>query len=224
MGDDAVARAKELDAYFAEHKKLIGPLHGVPISTKEHIWHKGRIANGAYICQVNKIAPEDGHLVRLAKNAGAVFHLRTNEPQTMMTGNCHNNIWGETLNGWNINLSTGGSSGGEGSAVGFKSSAIGLGTDIGGSIRIPAAFNGAYGFRPSASRLPYDGIELPGAGQESVKCVIGPLTHSIDDIDLFMDTILKQEPWDTEVDLLPLPWKKVSASKDMTVGIMWTDG
>ena len=96
MADDAIARAKELDAYFATHKKVIGPLHGVPMSTKEHIWHKGRIANGAYISQINKIAPEDSHLVRLAKNAGAVFHLRTNEPMTLMVKdtNCCTSILG----------------------------------------------------------------------------------------------------------------------------------
>ena len=81
-----------------------------------------------------------------------------------------------------------------------------------------------YGFRPSASRLPYDGIELPGAGQESIKCVIGPLTHSVQDINLFMKTTLDQKPWDTEVSLVPLPWKSVSSSKEMTVGIMWSDG
>ncbi|KAG4430759.1 hypothetical protein IFR05_013760 [Cadophora sp. M221] len=220
MAEDAIARARELDAYFAQHKKLVGPLHGVPISTKEHIWHKGRVASGAYVAQADKIAPEDSHLVRLAKNAGAVFHLRTNEPMTLMTGDCHNNIWGQTLNPWHLKLSCGGSSGGEGASIGFKSSAIGLGTDIGGSIRIPAAFNGVYGFRPSASRMPYDGIELPGAGQESVKCVIGPLANSIDDINLMMKTILDQEPWDTEVSLLPLPWKIVETSKDITIGII----
>ncbi|RDW87885.1 hypothetical protein BP5796_03579 [Coleophoma crateriformis] len=224
MAEDALARAKQLDAYFAEHGKLVGPLHGVPISTKEHIWHKGRIACGAYVSQVDKVATEDSHLVQLAKNAGAVFHLRTNEPQTLMTGNTNNNIWGETLNGSHLQLSCGGSSGGEGASIGFKSAVIGLGTDIGGSIRIPAAFNGVYGFRPSALRLPYNGIELPGAGQESIKCVIGPFANSIDDIDLFMKVALDQEPWDTEVSLLPLPWKSVESSKDITVGIMWTDG
>lgn len=93
-----------------------------------------------------------------------------------------------------------------------------------GSVRIPAAFNGVYGFRPSASRLPYDGIELPGAGQESVMCVVGPLAHSIPDINLFMKTVLDQEPWDTEVSLVPLPWKTVVPTKDITVGIMWSDG
>lgn len=99
MIDDALARAKELDAHFAKHKKIIGPLHGVPISTKEHIWHKGRVASGGYVAQVNKIASEDSHLVRLAKNAGAVFHLRTNEPQTLMvkspevSARKHKTVW-----------------------------------------------------------------------------------------------------------------------------------
>ncbi|KAL2061684.1 hypothetical protein VTL71DRAFT_7061 [Oculimacula yallundae] len=220
MYEDAIARARELDDYFVKNNKLIGPLHGVPISTKEHIWHKGRVASGAYVAQVDKIAPEDSHFVRLAKNAGAVFHLRTNEPLTLMTGDCHNNIFGQTLNPCHLKLSCGGSSGGEGASIGFRSACIGLGTDIGGSIRIPAAFNGVYGFRPSASRLPYDGIELPGSGQESVKCVIGPLAHSIDDIHLVMKTILDQAPWDTEIDLLPLPWKDIKVSTEMTVGIM----
>lgn len=96
MAEDAVARARELDIYFSKHKKIIGPLHGVPISTKEHIWHKGRVASGAYVAQINKIAPEDSHLVRLAKNAGAVFHLRTNEPLTLMVRMCEQHF----LNSW----------------------------------------------------------------------------------------------------------------------------
>lgn len=92
MTESAISQAKELDIYFAEHKKLVGPLHGVPISTKEHIWHKGRVATGAYISQGNKVAPEDSHLVQIAKSAGAVFHLRTNEPLTLMVSNTGANL------------------------------------------------------------------------------------------------------------------------------------
>lgn len=224
MSADAISQARALDAYFAKHGKLIGPLHGVPISTKEHVWHKGRIANGGYVALVDNVVPEDSHLVQLAKKAGAVFHLRTNEPQTLMAGEANNNIYGQTLNGNNLKLSPGGSSGGEGASISSHSAAIGLGTDIGGSIRIPAAFTGVYGFRPSATRMPYDGIELPGAGAESIRCVIGPLARSIDDIELMMKTTLDQKPWDVEVSLVPLPWRDVKSSKDITVGIMWSDG
>lgn len=141
-----------------------------------------------------------------------------------MTGECNNNIYGQTLNGNNRNLSPGGSSGGEGASISFKSAAIGLGTDIGGSIRIPAAFTGVYGFRPTALRMPYEGVELPGAGAESIKCVIGPLARSIEDVELMMRSTLDQTPWDTEVSLVPLPWRDVKPSKEITVGIMWNDG
>lgn len=139
-------------------------------------------------------------------------------------GETNNNITGQTLNGTHLKLSPGGSSGGEGASISFHSAAIGLGTDIGGSIRLPAANTGIYGFRPSAARMPYDGIELPGAGAESIKCVVGPLARSIDDIELMMKSTLDQKPWDVEVSLVPLPWRSVQSSKNITVGIMWSDG
>ncbi|KAK5057483.1 hypothetical protein LTR84_011483 [Exophiala bonariae] len=224
MVEDALAQARALDEYYRQHKKLVGPLHGVPISTKEHISHKGRLVHASYVALVDNVAAEDAFLVRLLKASGAVFHLRTNEPQTMMTGDTENNLTGRTKNGHNLRLANGGSSGGEGASVSFKCAAIGLGTDIGGSIRIPAAFNGCYGFRPTACRLPYGGVFLPGEGQESIRCVIGPLTRGIDDIELLMSSVLVQKPWEEELSLVPLPWKSAATSKNITIGVMWSDG
>jgi len=140
------------------------------------------------------------------------------------TGDTDNHLIGRTKNGHHLKLANGGSSGGEGASISFKCAAIGLGTDIGGSIRIPASFNGIYGFRPTACRLPYDGIFLPGEGQESIRCVIGPLTRSLDDVELLMKTALDQEPWEAELSLVPLPWRTVKKSKTITVGVMWSDG
>ena len=109
--------------------------------------------------------------------------------------------------------------------MGFKCAPLGIGTDIGGSIRAPAAFNGAYGFRPTALRNPYEGILLAGAGQESILCVVGPLaTTSVEDMELFMSAVIDQEPWDIETNLVPLPWRRVEPSKTFTVGILWDDG
>lgn len=109
--------------------------------------------------------------------------------------------------------------------MGFKCAPLGIGTDIGGSIRAPAAFNGAYGFRPTAMRNPYDGVILAGEGQESIRCVIGPLAaSSVDDLDLFMSSVIDQEPWDIETSLVAMPWKRINPNKDFTVGIMWDDG
>lgn len=109
--------------------------------------------------------------------------------------------------------------------MGFKCAPLGIGTDIGGSIRAPAAFCGAYGFRPTALRNPYDGIILAGGGQESIRCVVGPLAaQCVEDLNLFQQAIIDQEPWDLEPSLVPIPWKRLEAKKDIVIGIMWDDG
>jgi Asp-tRNA(Asn)/Glu-tRNA(Gln) amidotransferase A subunit family amidase len=109
--------------------------------------------------------------------------------------------------------------------MGFKCAPLGIGTDIGGSIRCPAAFCGAYGFRPTARRNPSSGLKLPEPGHESILGVIGPLaSQSVEDLDLFQRAALAQEPWDIETSLVPAPWRRVSPTKDMTVAIMWDDG
>jgi amidase len=82
--DEALARASDLDAHFKATGKLVGPLHGVPISVKEHIGLKGRICHSAYIAWTDNIAKEDALLIRCLKAAGAVIHVRTNEPQSLM--------------------------------------------------------------------------------------------------------------------------------------------
>ncbi|KAJ5108878.1 hypothetical protein N7456_005553 [Penicillium angulare] len=225
MADEAISRAKELDSYFERTGKLIGPLHGVPISIKEHIGLKNRTCNTGYVAWVDKVATEDAHLVRLLANAGAVFHVRTNQPQSLMHLCCSNNITGATLNPYNRTLTPGGSSGGEGASTGFKCAPLGIGTDIGGSIRVPAAFCGSYGFRPTSMRVPMAGIQVAAIGQETIHGVVGPLaSSSVEDLELFQKAVMDQEPWDDETSLVPVPWKTVAPSREMTVAIMWDDG
>lgn len=84
MIDEARVEAQKLDAYFKRTGKVVGPLHGVPISVKEMVHFKGRICHTAYIAWIDRVAPEDALLIRLLKEAGALFHVRTNEPQTVM--------------------------------------------------------------------------------------------------------------------------------------------
>ncbi|KAL2866870.1 ESCRT-II subunit protein VPS36 [Aspergillus lucknowensis] len=225
MAEKAIARARELDRHFRETGTLVGPLHGVPISVKEHIGIKGLTLNGGYATWVDDIATEDALLLQCLEKAGAVFHVRTNQPQSLMHLCCSNNLTGTTLNPWNRALSPGGSSGGEGASMGFKCAPLGIGTDIGGSIRCPAAFCGAYGFRPTAHRNPTSGLKLPEPGQESILGVIGPLaSQSIEDLELFQRAVLGQEPWDIETALVPVPWRSVKPTTNITVAIMWDDG
>lgn len=248
MVEDALAAAEELDAHFKKTGKLVGPLHGVPISAKEHMSLKGRRVHSGYVAWADNVADEDALVIRLAKAAGAVFHVRTNEPQSVMVSarvtfgillieinanqrfqqhlDCSNPIYGTTVNPYNRNLTSGGSSGGEGASLGLRCAVMGIGTDIGGSVRVPAAFCGSYGVRTTAMRNPYKGVCIPGLGQESIRCVLSPLANSIADLDLFQKVIIDQEPWEEETQLVPLPWKRREPFKtgDFTIGVIWDDG
>lgn len=100
----------------------------------------------------------ESELTKELRASGAVLYCKTSVPHTLMTGETVNHIVGYCLNPKNRNLSAGGSSGGEGALIGLKGSPLGFGSDIGGSVRIPSAFNGLFGLRPSAGRIPYEGI------------------------------------------------------------------
>jgi Asp-tRNA(Asn)/Glu-tRNA(Gln) amidotransferase A subunit family amidase len=155
----ALERAAYLDAYLAEHKKPIGPLHGLPISVKEHIGMKGLDWNGGFVSWVGKVAKDDAHILSVLWSAGCVFYVRSTQPQSLMHLETSSNLYGYveevrrvlrwantgyrvTTNPFNTTLTAGGSSGGEGALVGFRGSCLGIGTDIGGSIRGPAANTG----------------------------------------------------------------------------------
>ncbi|KAG2421812.1 hypothetical protein HFD88_005788 [Aspergillus terreus] len=226
MADAAIARAKELDAHYKKTGKLVGPLHGVPISVKEHIQIAGRTCNAGYVTWANDIATEDALLLQYLTTAGAIFHLRTNQPQSLMHLCCSNNLTGTTLNPHNRTLTPGGSSGGEGASMALRAAPLGIGTDIGGSIRAPAAFCGAYGFRPTARRNPCRGLKVPEPGHESILGVVGPLAAgSVRDLALFQEAVLDQRPWEVETGVVPVPWRRVTvAPGEFTVGILWDDG
>ncbi|KAK2027471.1 amidase [Colletotrichum zoysiae] len=224
LAEDALEKADKLDAHFQKTGLLIGPLHGIPVSVKEHISMGGHITHAGFVSKVTNVPTDDALSIQILKKAGAVIHVRTNQPQSLMHLDCNNNITGKTLNPHNLLCSPGGSSGGEGVSVGAKCSVIGVGTDIGGSIRIPAAFNGCYGLRPTALRVPNLGNFGITAGQESIRGVVGPLGQSVEDLDLFMGAVLAAEPWDTETTLVPVPWRQVNLDKNITIGLMLDDG
>lgn len=130
-----------------------------------------------------------------------------------------------TLNPLDERLSPGGSSGGEGAAIGFRCSVLGVGTDIGGSVRVPAAFCNAYGFKPTALRNPSLGLVGAMGGQEGIRGCVGPLARNLDDLMAFEKVIWNQKPWETDTVLVPLPWREVEVSPDtLTVGILFDDG
>lgn len=139
---------------------------------------------------------------------------------------CSSNLYGVTVNPYNTSLSSGGSSGGEGALLALHGSCLGIGSDVGGSIRCPAANCGVYGFKPTAFRVPTDGWGYMMAGADCVDSVLGPMSTSLAGLSIFMKTVVDAEPWVTEPAIVPLSWRTWSAPTDrkLRVGIMWDDG
>ncbi|KAL1964320.1 hypothetical protein VTN77DRAFT_7140 [Rasamsonia byssochlamydoides] len=204
----ALAQAKALDEYLEKNKKPVGPLHGLPISLKDQFRIKGLETSMGYISWLGKYDIEESVMVTLLRKAGAVFYVKTSVPQTLMVCETVNNIIGRTVNPRNKNWSCGGSSGGEGAIVGIRGGIIGVGTDIGGSIRVPSAFNFLYGIRPSHGRMPYAKMANSMEGQETVHSVTGPIAHSVPDLKLFLNAVLSEEPWKYDSKVIPLPWRQ----------------
>ena len=230
LPERAIVRAKLLDEYYKEHGKPIGPLHGLPISVKEHIGMKGLTLNAGFISWWDIKGEGDAHVLKILWNAGCVFYARTTEPQTLMHLETSSNLYGATTNPFNSRLTSGGSSGGEGALIGMRGSCLGLGTDIGGSIRSPAANCGLYGLRPSSYRIPVEGWSATMGGQEQVVAVLGPLSTSLDGVKMFMKTVISAKPWLKEPSLIPIPWRDQeswlgasSGGKKIKIAVMWND-
>ena len=221
----SLQRAKELDSYFQQHRKPVGPLHGLPISVKEHIGFKGLRCTTGYVSHWDNIAKEDAHILQVLRKAGAVFHCRTTIPQTMMHLETDSVLFGVTNNPHNTNLTSGGSSGGEGALLSLQGSCLGIGSDVGGSIRNPAANCGIYGIKPTAFRIPTDGWGYIMAGADSVESVLGPMSTSLSGLKLFMKAIIDSQPWLTEPALISFPWRDVELPRDrpLRIGVLWDD-
>lgn len=225
--DVGLARAKELDEIYSSTGKTVGPLHGIPVSLKEHYDYKGRITHGGYVGLIDNISEETNRCVQNLYDAGAVFYIRTTEPQLLMHLCSNNNISGLTKNPTNTALTTGGSSSGEGAIAAMKGSVFGVGSDIGGSIRCPAGFCGVWGLRPTQKRVALTPITPGGSKvQESVVPVLGPLARSAEDLDLFMKVQVDAKSWEEDATLIPLPWRSVEAPKasQLKVAICYDDG
>lgn len=239
--DDGVKQAEELDDYFAKYRKPVGPLHGVPVSLKDQFHIKGQETSMGYVGWIGTFEGKTGtgkernfesELARELRASGAVFYCKTSVPHTLMSPESINNIMGYVWNSKNRHLSAGGSSGGEGALISAKGSPLGFGTDIGGSIRIPAAVNGLFGLRPSSGRVPYQGIANSMDGQNTILSVVGPLAPSAESLRLVMNAVLSQQPWLHDPLVVDLPWREDQWSlthsrahaNDLSFGVMRFDG
>ncbi|KAK7427344.1 hypothetical protein QQZ08_006113 [Neonectria magnoliae] len=223
--DDALKRAKQLDDYLAKNGKTVGPLHGVPVSIKDHMPMAGTFSSLGCFSSIVK-DETDSHMLAILRDMGAVFYCKTNQPQTLMHLES-DSLWGRVLNPFNIHLSAGGSTGGEAALIAMKGSVLGVGTDIGGSIRAPAAFCGIYGFKPTSPLLPMKGfLSTPSAAELNIVCSTGPMCRSLRDMDLFMNGVIAAKSYLKDPKVVPFPWTglKTPIHKRLKIGIINNDG
>ncbi|KAK3389553.1 amidase [Podospora didyma] len=225
--DKALETARRLDEHFAQTGKPLGPLHGLPISLKDCFNLVGIDSTVGLTASIGKPATEDAAIAKLLRSLGAVFYVKTNVPTSMMIAETVNNIFGRTLNPKNRRLTCGGSSGGEAALILFGGSMLGVGTDLGGSLRIPAACTGIFALRPSYGRFPAGGFRGGLQGQETVEPVIGPLARSLNDIEAFSKAVVSTQPWRSDPKSLPIPWREPAdllPPAALKIGVLWHDG
>lgn len=186
---------------------------------------KGHPVTLGYIQWHDMIPDQDSVLVGALRSAGAVFFVKTTMPQTGMALETWSTLWGRTVNPRNRLLGSGGSSGGDGALIALRGSPIGPASDIGGSIRAPAAFNGLYSIRPSAERIPRGGMRTIATGQISIKTSCGPICHSMEDLDMFTQIINGYPRAVFDGSYVPLPWRDVQmGERKLVFGILEFDG
>ena len=224
--DEARAAAAAADDARRRGDRL-GPLHGVPITIKEQLQVAGTQTTLGLSHRVGRIEPTDGPLVDSLRRAGAIVLGKTNVGQTLMYHESDNPVYGRTNNPWDPERTPGGSSGGEAAIVAARGSSLGLGGDLGGSLRVPAHFCGIHALKPTSRRLTNDdnppGIFL--GGQEAILPQQGPIARSVADLELALRVLTRPIPRTRDASA-PLIWRDpadVDVSR-LRIGMYTHDG
>lgn len=184
MLDDAIEAAKQADAIINrsdENELRSKPLLGIPISIKEMLACKGTDCTLGLIGRAFDPTEDDSGSVRVLREQGANIFVKTSVPVLLMSFECESSLFGVTTNPHDASRTPGGSSGGEGALLALHGAAAGVGTDIGGSIRIPSAFCGTVGLKPTFLRVSGRGNRVI-RGDESIPTITGPMGRTVGDV------------------------------------------
>lgn len=210
-----------------------------------------------YVGRAFRPAQRDCVLVSMLKSLGAVIMAKTNVPQSIMVSpvesdyvrrpprkrpvvlsvcvcvcaqwcETDNPLWGLTVHPRAASFTPGGSTGGEAALLALQGSVVGWGTDIGGSVRIPAHMNGLYALRPSSSRLPYHGVAVSTDGQEHVPSVVGPMARNMASLIHVTKALVDARPCHADPKCCPLPWRsdllQRARATPLVIAVMRDDG
>ena len=200
LADEARAAARKAEAVAGQGSSL-GQLHGVPVAFKDFTPTRGHRTTRGSVAFENWVPDWDPVIVRRFKQAGAIIVAKTTTPEFAYSSFTRSVLWGKTGNPWDSSRSAGGSSGGSGVAVTTGCVALAEGTDMGGSVRIPAALCGCVGLKPSLGRIPMD--ILPTVFDDMSH--FGPLASTVDDAALFLRVAEGPDESDISSQRVPVP-------------------
>jgi Asp-tRNA(Asn)/Glu-tRNA(Gln) amidotransferase A subunit family amidase len=204
--------------------KVLGPLYGVPISIKSSLDVAGLRCEAGTRLRAGQIATQDAPLVARLRNAGAIVLGLTNTPELLMAWETDNLLYGRTNSPWDLDRTPGGSSGGEAAAIAAGMSAGGVGSDGGGSIRVPAHFSGICGLKPTPGRIPSTGHFPPSGGPFALLGVVGPMARTVADLKALFEVMQGPDDGDPCAAPVPLHWPHDDDVKKLRVGYFEDDG
>jgi len=206
------------------HRRAIGRLAGVPITIKDAIATGGIRSTGGAVELRDFVPDVDAAVVDTVRREGAIVFGKTNVPRWSGDYQSFNEMFGTTNNPWDTERTPGGSSGGPAAAVAMGFTAFEIGTDIGGSIRVPSSFCGVYGHKPSFAVIPTFGyLDHPTSHRNTADVnVFGPIARSVDDLELLLGLLAGPNPDDAVAWRLELPPPRATALGDFRVAA-WLD-
>src|ERR1022692_3560885 len=214
------------DAIEAEAAVMRGeerPLLGVPVSIKCCIDVAGLRCTAGSRLRSDYVAASDATLVHRLKNAGAIILGNTNAAEMLMAYDTENLLHGRTSNPWDLDCTPGGSSGGEAAAIASGMSAAGIGSDGGGSIRVPAHFSGICGLKPTPGRIPATGHFPASGGPFALIGVVGPMARTVADVKALFEVMQGPDVGDTCAAPVPVRWPGNGEVKTLRVGYFEDD-
>jgi amidase len=215
------ARAAESAVMSGE---ALGPLHGVPVSVKSSLAVAGLRCESGTRLRAGFVATQDASLVARLRHAGAIILGASNTPELLMAWETDNLLYGRTNSPWDLERTPGGSSGGEAAAIAAGMSAGGVGSDGGGSIRVPAHFSGICGLKPTPGRIPATGHFPASAGPFALIGVVGPMARTVADVKALFQVMQGPDDGDTCAAPVPLRWPNHDEIKRLRVGYFEDDG
>jgi len=189
--DEALEAARRAEDSYMGRGEAPRALTGIPVGIKDEMPIAGQPCSMGSLAHRDDVATESAVVGERILGAGGIVHARTTTPEFSCAGFTHSRLWGITRNPWNPGFGVGGSSGGSGAALASGTATLASGSDIGGSIRLPASFNGVVGFKPPFGRVP----EEPPFNRDQY-CHEGPLARTVADCALFENVIAGPDPRD----------------------------